>query len=329
MDALRQSTDLLAKYFDDVDSQMKHVEKCLSMQFEDSYSHRHPSSASSDQYNPMKLLARINTLERELPEMSEQLKTLMDEKSWLPCETVASTATKTSAILRAVSTSKSSCLPSAGVLQSNIERSRSEFEDGVTKYRFARYQLAVRDSHLETQAVRFLDQNVVDNNISSVNVAEELFKNVECTQKPEQNDSKNTSLEQKEPPSNKEEMNSEKPKRRAPTRERKSDIVHVKRSGGSRDNSVETSASSGFEPIKKAAFNRLARNLKLKAGKLANLNELYEKIFNILTEHGSPLSDAELMEATGETGIERFSALRGLSALRLSDGNWALPNPKR
>lgn len=329
MESLRQSTALLAKYFDDVESQMRHVQTCLSMQFEDSYSDRRPGSASSEQYNPMKLLARINALEQELPELSVQLKTLMDEKSWLPCETMASTATKTSAMLRAVSSSPASRIPSADVLQASMERNRTEMEDRVTKYRLARYQLAVRDSHLEAQAVQFLDQNLVSNEQPALDLSSELFSTPEAEQngqsrEPKENcDSNGKSTDG---------MTENTGKRRVkagnsrPGRKHQAESARAAKSSNSSSNNEfdESRKSSGFEPIKKTAFNRLPRNLKAHAGKLTDLNELLQKVYDALIDKGTSMTDAELMEATGETNTSRFSALRGLSILRLSDGNWDL-----
>lgn len=94
--------------------------------------------------------------------------------------------------------------------------------------------------------------------------------------------------------------------------------------GESKPNPKEVAKSAPiFEPVSKAVYNRLPRNLKVRAGKLPQVNEFYEQVFRLLVERG-PMSDKELMTATGETNMQRFEVLRGLAVLRNGKTGWQL-----
>lgn len=83
------------------------------------------------------------------------------------------------------------------------------------------------------------------------------------------------------------------------------------------------------QPISKAVFNRLPRNLKIKAGKLADINQFYEKVVcSFDSASQDVISDKKLMQMTGETSTERFEVLRGLAVLRKTKVGWTLPSPK-
>lgn len=85
------------------------------------------------------------------------------------------------------------------------------------------------------------------------------------------------------------------------------------------------SSKKSFEPISKAAFNRLPRNIKIKAGKLPDVNSFYEKVCSAFSEKGGgPLSDKQLLQATGESKVEKLDVLRGLSVLRKNKQGWVL-----
>lgn len=79
-----------------------------------------------------------------------------------------------------------------------------------------------------------------------------------------------------------------------------------------------------FEPIPKSVYNRLPRNLKIRAGKLPDVNAFYEKVFGILEARDAPLHDKELMAALGESSMQRFDVLRGLAVLRCGKQGWQL-----
>lgn len=86
---------------------------------------------------------------------------------------------------------------------------------------------------------------------------------------------------------------------------------------------------TNFQPIGKATFNRLPRNLKIRAGKLTDINQFYESVYRILSNCANGcLSDAKLMDATGEKNLERFQVLRGLAVLRNGKEGWSLAASK-
>lgn len=93
---------------------------------------------------------------------------------------------------------------------------------------------------------------------------------------------------------------------------------------GIQANSVSPKSKS-IEPISKAAFNRLPRNLKIRAGKLSEINKFYETVFHALVDNQvEGLSDNKLMQVTGENTMEKFEVLRGLAVLRCRKQRWSL-----
>lgn len=84
------------------------------------------------------------------------------------------------------------------------------------------------------------------------------------------------------------------------------------------------SSSTAFEPVTKAVYNRLPRILKVKAGKLPQINEFYEKVYNAMAEKGGVMTNVQLKKATGEQDEQRFEVLRGLTVLRKHQNGWQL-----
>jgi hypothetical protein len=81
---------------------------------------------------------------------------------------------------------------------------------------------------------------------------------------------------------------------------------------------------AAFTPISKGAYQRLPRSLKQQA-KLDDLNDLYAKVHTILSSRRNPMTDAELLDATGESSLHRLDVLRrGFSVLRHSNNCWSL-----
>lgn len=93
----------------------------------------------------------------------------------------------------------------------------------------------------------------------------------------------------------------------------------------SQDGAGSKSNSKPFRPIDKAVFNRLPRNLKVKAGKLPDVNAFYETVWQVFSDkRGGPLTDKQLMNSTGESSLQKFEVLRGLSVLRKGKQGWVL-----
>lgn len=79
-----------------------------------------------------------------------------------------------------------------------------------------------------------------------------------------------------------------------------------------------------FEPVPKAVFNRLPRNIKIKAGKLTDVNLLYERVFKVLSEAGKPLSEKDMVKKCGEDDTAKLDVLRGLAVVRYTKQGWQL-----
>jgi hypothetical protein len=98
---------------------------------------------------------------------------------------------------------------------------------------------------------------------------------------------------------------------------------HPKAENTLQGSDASDSSPAAFTPISKGAYQRLPRSLKLQA-KLEDLNELYAKVHNVLPARGNPISDAELLEATGESSLHRLDVLRrGFSVLKHSNAGWS------
>lgn len=86
----------------------------------------------------------------------------------------------------------------------------------------------------------------------------------------------------------------------------------------------ESGGGRQFKPVEKADYNRLPRNLKIKAGKLADVNDVYERVFAALVGAKGPLSDKEMMEKAGVSDIGAIEVLRGLSVVSKGREGWKL-----
>lgn len=79
-----------------------------------------------------------------------------------------------------------------------------------------------------------------------------------------------------------------------------------------------------FVPVEKAVYNRLPRNLKIKAGKFAEINAFYEQVWGVLREYGKPMAESMLMRKVGEGDTSRLEVLRGLAVVRAGKDGWML-----
>ena len=79
-----------------------------------------------------------------------------------------------------------------------------------------------------------------------------------------------------------------------------------------------------FQPVPKAVFNRLPRNLKIKAGKLNDVNLLYERVFKVLSQASKPLTEKEMVKKCGEDDTAKLDILRGLAVVRYTKQGWQL-----
>lgn len=83
-------------------------------------------------------------------------------------------------------------------------------------------------------------------------------------------------------------------------------------------------ASSEFTPVDKAVYNRLPRNLKIKAGKLPEINAFYEKVWRVLHEAGGTMAEDKVLKGVGESTSARLEVLRGLAVIRHGRDGWSL-----
>lgn len=79
-----------------------------------------------------------------------------------------------------------------------------------------------------------------------------------------------------------------------------------------------------FVPVAKSVYNRLLRNLKIKAGKIGEINKFYEKVWQIMTANGGGMSETKLTWELGDEGIARLQVLRELAVVRRGKNGWVL-----
>lgn len=310
--------------------------------FERAYSDRDPNSASSSQYNPILLVARLEALEAQSPKLSDDFMALVDESNRIPRESLATTHTTVAALLQLIPPNSEDAIPNAESLCEALEESHHQLQDKIRAFRTADTQLVLSKPKMENDFATDLDLDLKSMGILASNSpAQQLIREeVESSMK-DSNAKENADVNRKPPKLNigKESKRATKPdsgrvkhssspassKTRRPvsTRNGRPNNAPVKKQAV-----VGDSSTPKFVPIQKSAFNRLPRNLKSRAGKLEALNELFRKTYDVLVEKKEPLSDVELIAATGEVSTERFDALRGLSVLKNTARGWELVVPK-
>lgn len=83
--------------------------------------------------------------------------------------------------------------------------------------------------------------------------------------------------------------------------------------------------SAPFQPVQKSVYNRLPRNLKIKAGKLDEINSFYEKVWNALLTSDGILPESGLLASLGESEPTKLKVLQGLTVVRKTKDGWTLP----
>lgn len=101
------------------------------------------------------------------------------------------------------------------------------------------------------------------------------------------------------------------------------------RAGSTASSAGEKSASDVFVPVEKNVYNRLPRNLKIRAGKFAEINAFYERVWTVLVESGKPVPEKLLIEKVGEQDGSRLEVLRGLTVVTLTPQGWALAKQRK
>lgn len=93
--------------------------------------------------------------------------------------------------------------------------------------------------------------------------------------------------------------------------------------GGTRGGGSNSATAKGFQPVEKTKYNRLPRIIKVKGGKLEEVNAFYEKVYNVLSQ-SSPMTDKKLMTAVGVDNMDKFDVLRGLNLISNRKDGWRL-----
>lgn len=84
-----------------------------------------------------------------------------------------------------------------------------------------------------------------------------------------------------------------------------------------------------FEPVDRKVYNRLPRNLKIRAGKIGEINTFYEKVWNVLMQAGKAVPEKVLVKKVGEEDATRLDVLRGLTVITSTNQGWMLTKHKQ
>lgn len=97
------------------------------------------------------------------------------------------------------------------------------------------------------------------------------------------------------------------------------------REEGVKEEAASLEQSEQFMPVSKTVYNRLPRNLKIRAGKFAEINQFYESVWTAMKEcGGGPMKEKMLVQKVGEKDASRLEVLRGLAVLRSGRDGWIL-----
>lgn len=300
MDQLHQGAELLGNYLDQVEHTLKFSETNLAKQFETAYVEKKDDSPSAECINPVKLLARMKALEAELPTLLDEAMNIAEESRWFSQAMMEESGTTASALLTALDATQSNSI----ALRNEAFEADNALHEALKRHRDAVNSYNMRHEYLRERTIAG-DTVVAPEPPAELPREQDENEPVAKSTRKKSGDGGARPRVRREPPPRKEGVLTRK-KAPAPA----------------------PASSDGFVEIPKAAFNRLPRNLK-GGSTLKDLNELYRRIYDVLSNHRGPMPEDELLEAAGETSAQKLASLRGLSVLRRADSGWYLTNSKR
>lgn len=336
MDSLGKCTSILEKHCDDLQKNITSLRDRVETKFERSYTDPNPKSASSARYNPKRLVSRVSAVESQYAKSCDEYVVLVKQVNTLLGQSLASSHINTKALLESIEVHIEEPIPAASELHSTLDETNTAVEEYCQEFNpreagllfkndfldEARDEVADMDTVYETRAAP--EQNMPP---PKKGIPRKAGNGGRKAPPPKLNlDRKATagggrfarsttpaSTTARTPASTtaRGAVSTPEAKPKAPKKEPQSILKKPK-------------PSSVFQPIQKSAYQRLPRNLKLGAGKLDPLNELYKKTFDVLIEKQGSMQEAELLKATGEKDAKRLNALRGLSILRNTAAGWEL-----
>lgn len=310
----------------------------LCNRLEDEYSELHAESTSHT--NPFNLLHRLRTLQNNLPELRNALISCHQQKVSTVNACQARLQDALSFAKQAQAHDSDSADESSSVLLSQrLEQLNQQIANMFNTFP------AVDDSFLQAlqakngmsnQDFNFAIQSAMSSVTPNAQAEANSTPRDDQQEQSSQNNKPDTSAGRKgtTPTSSGDHPSSSlggKPK------SSKASAKTVQSKGLRRDLSAKSSAphssssignSPAFEPVTKAVFNRLPRNLKIHAGKLPEINQFYKKVFEVLVSNPGGMSDKQLMQAMDEPNIQRFEVLRGLTVVRSTKQGWVLAAQK-
>lgn len=297
----------------------------ISGRLENEYSRLHAESPSHT--NPYNLLLRMRTLQNRLPELRDGLLTCHQQKIDLVniCQTQLQEAFLFAQKAQTC-TSDSTEQSSSDVLSHRVMLLSQQLSSILVQFPPANdvFLRALQMKSNESNRTISLAAIPSTSSENALNIAEPI---------PQASTSGDLIVQKATTPSSSSEEIStigNKPSASKATSSVKTKASSKARPLKSRSSSVSPTESHNnsnqpkFEPVSKAVYNRLPRNLKIQAGKLPDINAFYEKVFKFLVENPGGVSDEKLMRALDETSLTRFEVLRGLAVLRSTKQGWVL-----
>lgn len=349
MDSIAKCASTISKHCSDIEQSIEVLNERIDTAFDRSYADPDPASASSARLNPRRLVDRVESIAPQQSKLCDEYIDLVKQMHALLPRFGDESHMQTKALLEAMEVHSAEPIPNAGDLHAKLDDSYRVFDEYAKEYNpreTERYLRALSGECLEEAREEVAEMEAQ----MEAQAAEEESQppKKETGRRPPQKAGKGRRAV---PPKLEIEGGRDGGRRMKGATERLARPVTPKSSRARTPASVTSRGggglvtpcakgkatpkepasilkkpkpSSSYEPIKKAAFQRLPRNLKLGAGKLDALNEFYKKSFDVLIDNNGPMAEGKLLAAVGAKDTKRLLALRGLSVLKMKDGAWEL-----
>lgn len=328
--------DTLQSILLSVDGDISSVASRLHDEFRRLYPLRDATSCSSSSLNPLTLLTRLRTLQSTLPALRDELLSIHQQKADLAdlCRTqLADLHTSALAVLpvAAPTLNDKEATPARNVLYQQLSSALHEREERLEALlshflrahgQFVSLFPALAPTFTTDDLDLALLRAAAANAPEQARALQSIGSNA---QDPKGAESRQSTPRAKPVPKGGERKDGSK---RASGKNRET-VRPESRAGSTSSSMAESSAADMFVPVDKNVYKRLPRNLKIRAGKFAEINSFYERVWTVLVESGKPVPEKLLVEKLGEQDGSRLEVLKGLTVLTLMPQGWALAKQRK
>lgn len=284
---LSSSIQGLQSFFSLIDDDLAYVHSRLQSEYARLYPHHSSLSSSSTHVNPMVVITQLRDLQKKFVETRDQLLDVHQKKMEL-AHLIREDLTELHDMAAKIA-------PWTGEM-TELEKAKRKTDKTVEQF--------IRGHEKVAGWVDVKQVDMAMLNVGIVGGGRKVLSEVQM---------KEDKVEKEE---RKDEHNEEKSKNINP---------EPKSSKASKPKVVEEEDNKDkFVGVEKSVYNRLPRNLKIKAGKFADINAFYEKVWTLMSEHGGEMKEGALKKALGESDASRLDVLRGLTVLRRAKNGWML-----